>query len=306
MSNLWGYVYPIILAFFIAQIYYQGVWQLISVGKRIVSLSIPALLAANGIKKKNVNYWAAITGYILTAIILMASYTTFTAVLVFYCLGTTVTKKYNPSTELGGRRYIQVVATIGGVALFSLFKLLTAGPEELPIIAEISFSNQHYYNTTTQLLFNTAFQIMSLGAISCALGDTLASEMAPAYARANPLLITRPWRTVPIGTNGGVTIEGLFLSALGGGVIGLVYTIGNLLLSVNMSLYLNLAIIVMGIFSGLFGSIIDSILGAELQLSLHKDKRICGIDVLDNPTVNLISSSVTSLVAIHLWWKFFF
>lgn len=64
--------------------------------------------------------------------------------------------------------------------------------------------------------------IAVLGALSCANGDTWASELGTVVGCFQPRLITT-WRKVPVGTNGGVTVGGLFFSLIGGLVIGFSY-----------------------------------------------------------------------------------
>ena len=51
-------------------------------------------------------------------------------------------------------------------------------------------------------------------------GDTFASEIG-ILSNSKPFLITRPWRLVPPGTNGGITIWGTLWSGIGGFMIGL-------------------------------------------------------------------------------------
>lgn len=61
-----------------------------------------------------------------------------------------------------------------------------------------------------------------LGALSCANGDTWASEIGSVIETTSPRLITT-FRRVPQGTNGGVTLGGLLVSFLGGLVLGITY-----------------------------------------------------------------------------------
>lgn len=76
-------------------------------------------------------------------------------------------------------------------------------------------------------------------------------------------------------------------------------------------------IIVCGAFAGLFGSLIDSILGATIQYSgMDKSGRICddpkyscthisGFRIIDNHSVNLLSTIFTSVLmptlAVKYW-----
>ena len=70
-----------------------------------------------------------------------------------------------------------------------------------------------------------------LGALGCCAGDTWASELGTVTsfafdAKSAPILITQPWRHVPKGTNGGVSLMGLVASFAGGAVVGLAFYLG--------------------------------------------------------------------------------
>ena len=121
---------------------------------------------------------------------------------------------------------------------------------------------------------------------------------------------------MPRGTNGGVTLVGLVVSGLGGLVVGLAHYAGILLTSLQSDLSrapTQLWVIVLGSLGGLLGSIVDSLLGASLQFS-GRDKRtgkivevsgegvehISGTMLLDNHSVNLLSSIITAVALPHL------
>ncbi|WAQ90402.1 hypothetical protein PtA15_12A391 [Puccinia triticina] len=119
-----------------------------------------------------------------------------------------------------------------------------------------------------------------------------------------------PCLLVPAGTNGAVSILGLVFSALGGLLVGGVSSFVGEQHQSRRSM-----IVSCGIF-GLFCSMVDSVLGATLQQTVYsKNERrvvakskvelggsreivvICGIDLLTNNQVNLISSTATGLLA---------
>jgi uncharacterized protein (TIGR00297 family) len=130
------------------------------------------------------------------------------------------------------------------------------------------------------------------------LADTLASELG-ILSRHEPVLVTRPWRKVPAGTNGGVTILGFLWSGLGGVLISLVTIAMDIVAGLQIHF---LFIILFGFTCGLLGSLLDSILGATIQATYYdKDSKrvsssgggtcqlLIGRDILNNAQVNLVS-----------------
>lgn len=71
------------------------------------------------------------------------------------------------------------------------------------------------------------------------------------------------------GTNGGVTLQGLFAAAVGGGIIGLAYAVTELLTASCSSEtpLRQFLVIPVATAAGLSGSVIDSLLGATVQFS---------------------------------------
>ena len=73
-----------------------------------------------------------------------------------------------------------------------------------------------------------------LGSLGCCAGDTWASELGTVInssldTNKDPILITQPWRRVPKGTNGGVSLVGLVASFAGGIVVGVAFYLGVLM-----------------------------------------------------------------------------
>lgn len=200
----------------------------------------------------------------------------------------------------------------------ALLYLLDCGSSERPI----DFS-AHYRSSWLGVAILSSF--------ACCNGDTWASEIGTVVGRSDPFLITTRKR-VPRGTNGGVTLIGLavrfvgisfngidlqhlttflFYSFLGGIIVGLGYyvvvryTVERNILAASPPQW---PIIVVGGIAGFLGSVIDSVIGATLQYSgqdAHgriverpgRDvKHISGYRLLDNHSVNLISSILTGLI----------
>ncbi|PWN47367.1 hypothetical protein IE53DRAFT_390497 [Violaceomyces palustris] len=175
--------------------------------------------------------------------------------------------------------------------------------------------------------------LIALGHFSCCMGDTLASELG-ILSKSVPRLIINPFRKVPPGTNGGVSLLGTLMSLLGGVFIGLVCALVTYHNNPACSRPTNLIgtspwswhnIVLLGALGGLLGSALDSILGATLQRTLYSSKHkqvllgrlparqmdvrskgkpkvddedwkvVTGYDVLTNNQVNFVSSLITSL-----------
>lgn len=107
--------------------------------------------------------------------------------------------------------------------------------------------------------------------------DTFSSELG-ILSKSKPRLITAPWRVVPPGTNGGVTLAGLGAGLLGACIVAyssmLIMPFCKDWTLVDKTKY-TLAMT----FAGLSGSLLDSYLGAVLQASVvdvHSGKIVEG------------------------------
>ena len=156
----------------------------------------------------------------------------------------------------GQRNWIQVLCNGGMATELAILYILDVGYGQFPV----DFQNNYRASWLGMGI---------LGALSCANGDTWASELGTVIGSASPRLITT-FRTVPTGTNGGITLPGLVFSFLGGLVIGLGYYLA-LVLTVDSAILVNSPpqwiVIIVGGVGGLLGSLIDSFLGATLQFS---------------------------------------
>ena len=150
-------------------------------------------------------------------------------------------------------------------------------------------------------------------------GDTWASELG-CLASAPPRLVTAPWRVVPPGTNGGVTLAGTAASVAGGAFVGVVHglagfaTVGASAAGARAEVA---GLAALGAAAGFAGSLLDSVLGATLQRTSFDDEKrcvarpersdaraLCGADVLSNHGVNLVSATAVMLAApgAARWW----
>lgn len=153
------------------------------------------------------------------------------------------------------------------------------------------------------------------------LADTLASELGILTTpflqklQRGPVLVTQPWKSVPPGTNGGVTIAGCFWSLIGGAAIGVLTLVMDAISGLHPASYA-VPFLVYTSVSGLLGSLLDSIIGATCQATYYDPAthlvyhfsspnrpetahRITGANLLTNEQVNLVSTALA--VALGGW-----
>jgi len=266
---------------------------------------VPIVVMSWGHGSKNLSTSGALLALILGFSLTLAHYSFFLCLLAFFISSSKAAKyKQQFNTEedapegVAERNGVEVICNGGMAFKLSLLYLLDIGSSDLPV----DFRNQYRASWLGMAL---------LGALSCCNGDAWARELGTVLARGDPYLITT-FQRVPKGTNGGVTFIGLLSSVVGGLVIGFAYYLGVMMsaASVDMEVAPNqMLVIVAGGLGGLLGSVLDSLLGASLQFS-GKDVKsgkivevasedvvpISGKMVLDNHSVNLVSSILTALL----------
>lgn len=273
-----------------------------------MSIFIPSLVLYDATKNKKLDTLASVIAFAMGFVETLSNLCMMATTIAFFMVGSKATKfrrrrkdfDEHESTTGGRRNWIQVISN-GGVGMeIAILLLIEKGPaNEMPINFPYDY-------------FPTWLSIAFLGAMACACGDTLASELAPALTSAQPRLITNPLMKVPRGTNGGVTILGLICSALGGFVCGLTYYLFTMI-CVNPELLLKSPpqwpLLLVGTIAGLMGSVIDSIMGATVQFSGYDQNTgkivskssqdviwISGSEILDNHSVNMMSTLMTALI----------
>lgn len=242
-------------------------------------------------------------------------------------------------TSSGNRNAVQVLcnsatAVIACVA-FSALNRGVAHPDPLAKGSLMVLSGAGVEVVVSNLLLT----LVVSGHYAACMGDTLASELG-ILSRSQPRLVTQPWRTVPKGTNGGVSALGLAVSALGGTLIGIVQSLSLLahyhfsssttsatsFTSRGFEPYLKLTALLTA--AGFAGSLIDSLLGATLQQTLYNKasgrvlvgnmtdvlhgkkqddpeaqwEKVTGWNVFDNNAVNFVASAATA--ALTAWYGF--
>ncbi|KAJ9156069.1 Transmembrane protein 19 [Pleurostoma richardsiae] len=232
----------------------------------------------------------------------------FVLLSVFFLAGTRVTKiKKNVKAKLtipskgtsggeGPRTHVQVFANSLVASVLSLLHAYQLHQRKLAIV-------KHHTIPSGAFCFSWGGDVLVIGIIAnyaAVAADTFSSELG-ILARSQPRLITSPTlRKVPPGTNGGVTILGLFAGLVGSMLIvtasmffiplcddntagkvggGIAWTHSQRqVLMVGLTLW------------GLLGSVLDSVLGALFQRSV-KDVRSGKIVEGEGGTRVLVSPS---------------
>lgn len=173
-----------------------------------------------------------------------------------------------------------------------------------------------------------------LGNFASCCGDTWASELGILSA-SHPRLVTSCFRRrVPPGTNGGVTLWGTAASILGGAFMGLTFVLLSCLIAApgeGVTVFFEqLALIPFAGALGGAGSLVDSFIGATMQLSLQdRDTKkvltgrdveeaisgrdpvpleqryihISGAPILNNEQVNFVTNTAIGVLAgVLAWW----
>ncbi|KAL7414545.1 integral membrane protein DUF92-domain-containing protein [Mrakia frigida] len=288
-----------------------------------IALLIATALAAHGFRKGSLSRSGAVAAFLSGYFSLANDEKAFGVVMiVFYLIGSRATKHkahlkslletgHDSTTVSGNRNAFQVLCnSISGIVAAVAFRVLNQNSAKNACSIIDSSSNGS---------LSRALMFAALGHYACCMGDTLASELG-ILATSPPRLLTT-FRTVPPGTNGGVTLAGLGFSLLGGLLMSLTLLATLLVESATCRGSLGLSeaieIILVGAAGGLGGSLLDSLLGATLQRTWYSEKQkkivtsapsekeeglkvVSGWDVLSNSQVNLVCGMASALAS--GWW----
>lgn len=267
---------------------------------------LATIIAVRGRRKKSLSPSGSAAGFVVGFLSLACSVRFGSTLVAFYLAATRATRYKSDlkkkvedgfTSATGNRSAKQVLASSLPAVIISLvyFMLFRYDSPITPVFPLKSCLNLAY------LLFFAA----------CA-GDTFASEIGIAMPGPGklPVLILKPWRHVPRGTNGGITLEGTIASMIGGFIVGSV----NFLSGPDYS-FSQLWLVCVGILGGLVGSALDSILGMFLEASWHdldsgrvlkakpshasqnRYQKICGMELLSGESVNALSAMLTAALA---------
>lgn len=273
-----------------------------------IALLLAYSMANRGVAKGSLSRNGGIAAFVVGFVSLACGYRFGAALLSFYYAGTRATrfgaslKKRQEDGyvhEFGCRNAVQVLASsLPGVLFAVLHLLLYRTPTEI---------------SSSAPLLAATLQLSVLLFFSACAGDTLASELGSVAATKNPVLLLAPWRSVPAGTNGAVSLPGTLASVLGGATVALAFSMCSGLGKDAPWM----PTMLVGSLGGLIGSSIDSILGTIVQASwydphtrkilkspplpgtdVHKRaQHICGVDLLNGEAVNCLSATLTCLLA---------
>ncbi|THX16808.1 hypothetical protein D6D13_01142 [Aureobasidium pullulans] len=205
----------------------------------------------------------------------------------------------------GARNYAQVLANSGTASVLILWHLYASQYE----------TNLKTFGLTDVIPFGIA------ASYAAAAADTLSSELG-ILSPTSPVLITAPWRSVPRGTNGGVTITGL-LAGLAGSVF--ISSLAYFTLPYSGTAWTGDAKFMFWVTltaAGFSGTLLDSLLGALVQATVEdkssgrvvegdNGKRVKvtqggsrvqrGMDLLNNNGVNFAMAATVAAVGMGVW-----
>ena len=277
--------------------------------RALFALLLATRVAFSGYKKRSLSFDGACLAFFVGLISCAASVKLGLTLIAFFLGSSKVTrvgaerkKKLEDGHQVGGNRNWVQVAANGGLAtaIAACFWLVTRRAGDHP---ELRLDFDAFASASR-------LQAAYLCHYACCNADTWASELG-VLSRASPILVTRPWRRVPPGTNGGVTWMGTAASALGGLLIGAVFwAVGAALQPpAPAGAPAQWPIVLVGAAAGVLGSLIDSLLGATFQYSAFCEakqlvveapsptaKHISGWDLLDNHQVNFLAAAATSAI----------
>jgi uncharacterized membrane protein len=295
----------------------------------ILAVLISLYLAAHGIKKKSLSTSGALAAISVGFTTFAISYKLGFILIFFYYVSSKLTKlKEDIKSRLedgylqGGQRdFVQVYSCSILATMVAVLLELYSDPD-----IDISFKPsgdliRFGEYTIDRQIFGSMLACMYMAHYATAAGDTWASEVG-ILAKSQPRLVTSLFlRKVPPGTNGGISLLGTAASASGGAFIGFIYYLYDaVFLSNRHDRYM---IILFGTVCGVLGSLLDSLLGATLQVTYYSKSRkcivknltntkkedditvICGNNILSNEAVNFVSILMTMILAVWLGPLFF-
>ncbi len=295
-----------------------------------------AVIGIMAYKKHIVTKSGLVAAFVVGLIVwLLTSWAWFFIMLSFFVITALFTRfKYQKKRSLGAaqdkrgaRAWSNVIAN--GIlplsfVIFGFILVLFGGGQDAYGRTDVGFGSYFIPFPVVAVAF-AAF----LGALATHTADTLATEIG-LLNPSPPRLITKPWKSVPPGTSGGVSITGFLATLLGCLVIGLTaatlaapqwVSVFGIAIMPEIVNFAPVTIVLVALVGGFVGCTIDSLFGATIQgmwqckvcTKLTEKKVHCGQPAeylrgnrfFDNNMVNLISGLLGALVAVLLYLSLF-
>eukprot|EP00984_Skeletonema_dohrnii_P005158 scaffold1815_cov147-Skeletonema_dohrnii-CCMP3373.AAC.10 len=292
----------------------------VDISRTIIGLLLAQKISNSGYKKQSLSKSGAISAFLVASFSLATSFRNGLTLLAFYWTSSKLTrvgskikgKLEEGHTEGGERGASQVFAC-------SLIAVLCA------CVRRILVGNDGPLLSTSVGLLGDQLTLAYVAFFACCAGDTWASELG-VLSKTKPRLIIKPWKQVPPGTNGGISFVGLAASAVGGTLMGLIhgllvpggiasmlpFNLPSMLGAISSAAFKKEVLILslVGFIGGFGGSLLDSVLGATIQVTYYDDveekivkrsgpnaKRVGGLAFLSNEMVNVVSTALSALIA---------
>jgi len=295
-----------------------------------VGFVLASRISAGGLRKRSLSVSGARSAFVVASLSLATSWRNGITLLAFYWTSSELTRfgsrikgtLEEGVTEGGERGASQVFAcSLIGVILACTRRIIVG--RDGPLL--LGGSSVAISSSSSLALLGDQLTLAYVAFFACCAGDTWASELG-ILSKTLPRLVTKPWKKVPPGTNGGVSLVGLGASAAGGMIMGLIHGlfvaggISSLLPFTSSSMVSALTpsqygrevmfLTFVGFLGGFGGSLLDSVLGATVQATYYDEEskkivkrsgprttKVGGHGFLSNEMVNVVSTAISALVA---------
>lgn len=282
-------------------------------------------ISNSGLRKRSLSKSGALSAFVVASLSLATSWRNGITLLAFYWtsskltrLGAKIKSNYEEGVTEGGERGASQVFACSLIGVICACIRRIAVGRDGPLL---SVGSTLVSSSPSLALFGDQLTLAYVAFFACCAGDTWASELG-ILSKSPPRLITKPWKTVTPGRNGGISLVGLGASAAGGMLMGLLHGvfvpggIASFLGFQSSSIQLLqfrreiLVLTLVGFLGGFGGSLLDSLLGATIQATYYDEeakkivkrpgrtvKHVGGWGFLSNEMVNVISTAMTALAA---------
>jgi uncharacterized protein (TIGR00297 family) len=254
------------------------------IGRTFAGLALAALISLAARRSRSLTSSGAIAATAVGTIAVAAGWNWGTLLIIYFAVSTALSRVGRASKE---RRTASIIAkggardatqVLANGAMFAAAALVATMRPDVRWIA------------------------LGAGSLAASAADTWATEIGTLYGGTPRSILT--WRTVPVGTSGGISAIGTVAAAAGAVFIGLVVAALGWTSMVARNVMIG----------GLAGAIVDSLLGATMQSRRWCDvcqretermvhdcgtptRHLRGFVWLDNDLVNFLSNAAGGLIA---------